>query len=118
MYSENTPKKLLEIAMDSIRTGANSIAFLSDGMIKASLENMGASKQDAQKYDVVGCYECSAREELSSSCNAVVNIAKAVELAINKGEDILTSQLVGLENNGDFSSFDAFYSETLGKSYL
>ena len=113
MYSENTPKKLLEIAMDSIRTGANSIAFLSDGMIKASLEKVGASKQDAQKYDVVGCYECSAREELSSSCNAVVNIVKAVELAINKGEDILTSQLVGLENNGDFSSFDAFYSETL-----
>ena len=113
MYSENTPKKLLEIAMDSIRTGANSIAFLSDGMIKDSLIKLGVSKQDARKYDVVGCYECSAREEISSSCNAIVNIAKAVELAINRGDDILTGQLVGLENNGEFITFDEFYAETV-----
>lgn len=113
MYSESTPKKLLDIAMDSIREGANSIAFLSDGMIKRSLENLGAAKEDAQRYEVVGCYECSAREEISSSCNAVVNISKAVELAMNKGKDFLTGELVGLKNDGAFANFDALYSETV-----
>ncbi|MBE6549339.1 MAG: DUF3029 family protein [Ruminococcaceae bacterium] len=111
MYSEKTPENLLAIAMDSIRMGANSIAFLSDGMIKDSLVKLGISKEDALKYEVVGCYECSAREEISSSCNAIVNVAKAVELALNNGKDILTDQFVGLENNGEFPTFDDFYDE-------
>ncbi len=113
IYSDTTPKDFLELAMESIRSSANSICFLSDDMIKRSLIKNGASEADAEKYEIVGCYECSAREEISSSCNAIVNIAKAVELAINGGNDLLTEKSVGLKNNGEFATFDAFYQETV-----
>jgi formate C-acetyltransferase len=106
LCSEKTPAKLIERAMDYVRNGNNSIVFMSDGKIIESLKKQGASHRDAVNYHVVGCYECGADGELTCSCNARVNIPKALELALTGGYDMLTGKLIGLESNCDFDTYE------------
>jgi formate C-acetyltransferase len=84
---------------------------MSDRRVIEALEKQGVAHQDAVDYHVVGCYECGGAGELTCSCNARVNIPKALELALNGGRDMLTGKQIGLENDGHFESFDALYRE-------
>ena len=111
LCAENTPRDLLEQAFESVREGRNSIVFMSDKKIIESLEKLGESHEDAVNYHVVGCYECGGNNEITCSCNARVNIPKALELALNNGKDMLTGQLIGLEHNRSFTSFEELYTE-------
>lgn len=109
--SENTPEDIMENALDAIRNGKNSIVFMSDKMIIESLMNIGVQKNDAMNYHIVGCYECGGNNETTCSCNARVNLPKALELALNGGCDMMTGKQIGLENDGDFESYKALYDE-------
>ena len=111
LCSANTPTDLIERAFRAIRDGRNSIVFMCDERIITSLQKLGASYPDAVDYHVVGCYECGARGELSCSCNARVNIPKALELALNDGCDMLTGERVGLSRVAPMCSFSDVYSE-------
>ena len=62
-------------------------------------------------YHIVGCYEPGANNELTCTCNGRVNLPKALELALNKGRDMLTDQPIGLETDSNFASFHELYSE-------
>lgn len=109
--SENTPEDIIRNGLDSVRKGNNSIVFMSDEKIIESLVKQGAEYEDAVDYHIVGCYECGANGELTCSCNARVNIVKALEYALNGGIDMITGKLVGLENDGNFNSYEKLYSE-------
>ena len=111
LCSDNTPDGIINKAFEYIRGGNNSIVFISDRRVIESLEKQGVERRDAVNYHVVGCYECGGEGELTCSCNAKVNITKALELALNGGRDMLTGKLVGLENSGSFESFDELYAE-------
>lgn len=111
LCSENTPEDIIKNALNSVRNGNNSIVFMSDEKIIESLVKQGAEYEDAVDYHVVGCYECGANGELTCSCNARVNIPKALEYALNGGKDMITGKLVGLENDGNFDSYEQVYSE-------
>ena len=111
LCSENTPEDIIKKAFQYVREGNNSIVFMSDKRIIESLEKQGIAREDAVKYHVVGCYECGGEGELTCSCNARVNIPKALELALNGGRDMLTQTRIGLENDGRFETFDALYQE-------
>lgn len=111
LCSDNIPTDIIEKAFKAVRNGNNSIVFMSDKKIIESLVKMGTDYEDAVDYHVVGCYECGGNGEITCSCNAIVNIPKALELALNNGRDMLTNQLVGLENDGNFESFEDLYNE-------
>lgn len=111
LCAAQTPPSLIKKALQYVREGSNSIVFMSDGRIIGSLEKQGAEHADAVNYHVVGCYECGAEGELTCSCNARINIPKALELALNGGRDMLTGKLVGLENGGHFETYEALYAE-------
>ena len=111
--SKNTPNEFIEQGLDCVRNGNNSIVFLSNEAVIASLKKLGAQHNDAVNYHVVGCYECGAEQELTCSCNARVNLPKALELALNNGRDMLTGKKIGLENDGSFPSFEAVFTEFL-----
>lgn len=111
LCSNDMQDDILKQALDGVRNGNNSIVFMSDSKIIESLEKLGAKHDDAVKYHVVGCYECGAEGELTSSCNARVNLPKALEYALNGGKDILTGKIVGVENFSNFKTFDELYSE-------
>ena len=111
LCSEHTPADIIKTAFQYIREGNNSIVFLSDKRVIEALEKQGIERKDAVGYHVVGCYECGGEGELTCSCNARVNIPKALELALNRGRDMLTEKLIGLENDGHFETFDALCRE-------
>ena len=97
LYTEQLSKGLVETAFEAIREGNNSIVFLSDDKVIESLTKQGAAHTDAIRYHIVRCYECGASGELTCSCNARVNIPKALELALNDGRDMLTGKQIGLK---------------------
>ena len=111
LCSDNTPSDIIESAFNGIRSGNNSIVFLSDKKVIDSLKKLGIEHSDATNYHVVGCYECGGYNELTCSCNARVNITKALELALNGGKDMLTSKTIGLETDSNFNNFNDLYAE-------
>ena len=111
LCSENMPEDIVMKALDGVRNGKNSIVFMNDKKIVESLMKIGADKEDAVDYHVVGCYECGARKEITCSCGTRINIPKALECALNNGRDMLTGELIGLENSGKWESFEELYNE-------
>ena len=111
LCSENMPQDIIEKAFRFIRNGKNSIVLMSDKRIIEALVKQGIEYEDAVRYHVVGCYECGGEGELTCSCNARVNIPKALELALNRGVDMLTGKMIGVENSGHFESFQALCAE-------
>lgn len=111
LCSAHTPDDIIQQAFCSIRAGNNSIVFLSDSRVIESLIQQGIEPQDAVRYHVVGCYECGGEGEITCSCNARVNVPKALELALNGGRDMITGKQIGLENDGDFASFAELNAE-------
>ena len=96
LCSEDVPESFIRLALCAVREGKNSIVFLSDKRVIESLLELGEKKEDAIRYHVVGCYECGGRGELTCSCNARVNIPKALEYALNDGVDMLSGERIGL----------------------
>lgn len=113
LCSDNTPNGILENAFECVRNGNNSIVFISDNKVIESLVKLGEDRKDAVNYHIVGCYECGGNGEITSSCNARVNIPKALELALNDGKDILTGQKTGLCTGTGFKSYEELYSAFL-----
>ena len=109
LCSAHTPDDIIKKAFRYIREGNNSIVFMSDKRVIEALEKQGIEHKDAVNYHVVGCYECGGEGELTCSCNARVNIPKALELALNGGRDMLTEKHIGLDNGGNFETFEMLY---------
>lgn len=105
----DTPEDFLKSALDGIRSGANSICFMSDRVLQRAARRLGASPEDALNYHVDGCYECGAYGELTCPVTGKVSVAKAVELALNNGVDILTGYRTGLPVEKQPENFEAFY---------
>ena len=106
LYDEKIPEDFIRIAMQGIRNGSNSIVFLNDRKIKVSLIGLNIDTDDAEHYQVVGCYEPCGREEVPCSCNGMINLVKTVESTLFAGEDLLTGLQTGEQTALDFGSFD------------
>jgi len=113
LCSEKTPKEFILSALDSVRNGKNSIVFLSDEKVIESLVRQGADPVDAANYHVVGCYECCADQEIPCTCNARVNLPKALELTLNHGADQLTGKAILAPDETEFKTFDDLYGRFL-----
>ena len=111
LCAQNTPEDLIQNAFRAIRSGRNAIVFMGDEKVIESLKNIGATPEDAARYHVVGCYECGAYGEITCSCNAKINLPKALEYALNQGNDLITKEKIGLPNDGQFTSFEALFAE-------
>ena len=113
LCAEDTPEAFLKSALDGIRKGANSICFLGDATLQKAARRLGATEADARNYHVDGCYECGAYGELTCPVTGKVNLAKALELALNQGEDVFTGYQIGLPVENQPQTFGEFYEEFL-----
>lgn len=113
LCAEDTPEDFLKSALDGIRSGANSICFFGDATVRRSLLRLGIREEDTVDYHVDGCYECGGFGELVCPVTGKISIAKAVELALNGGVDVMTGYRIGLPAAGEADSFQAFYGEFL-----
>ena len=111
LVTDNTPVDYIASAMDGIRSGCNSIVFMSDSKIIESLEKIGIEHEDAVNYHVVGCYECGGEGEIASTCNGRISIPKALEYALNDGIDVLTGYQVGLPVENEIRTFEDLMTE-------
>ena len=112
LYDTSLPRDFMRIVLEGIRRGSNSFVFISDKATKAALEGIGISREDADYYTVIGCYETAGYGEVPCTCAGRINLAKALELTLTGGIDMLTGKQIDSLENNDFSSFgellDAF----------
>ena len=109
MYHPNLDKRLVRFILDSIREGKSSYVFINTEVSRKALENIGIEPGDAKRLTVYGCYEVAAEgTEVPCTCGSYVNMAKAVELALTGGKDMLTGKLLGVEAATEFVSFEDF----------
>ena len=113
LCTKKTPESFLKATLDSIRSGANSICYMGDDVLKQAVIKLGASEEDAVDYHVDGCYEAGAYGELTSPATARISIAKAIELALNDGVDVMTGYKYGLPVLKEAETFEEFYDEFL-----
>lgn len=91
-YRSDLSEEIVSMVNDAIRSGSNSVVYINSDITVSALEKIGIEREDAEDFNVVGCYEPCAREEIPCSCAGRLNFAKAVELAVNSGEDMLTGE--------------------------
>ena len=113
LCDEGTPEALVKKALSLIRSGKNSIVFMSTDTAVKGLTALGAKARDAENYHVVGCYECGAEGELTCSCNARANLAKAVEVTLGGGRELQTGEVLFEGLATEYATFDAFYADFL-----
>ncbi len=109
-YSSKTPDDLVELALESVRQGRNSIVFINCEVASDALTALGEDREDTVDFTIVGCYEIAAYgKEIPCTCNGCINLPKALEAAIFNGKDLLTGKTVGPQT-GEADSFDSFES--------
>jgi formate C-acetyltransferase len=85
--------------------------IMNDESVIPSLVNAGFEQRDAMDYAVVGCVELSSQgKSLGWSDAAMFNMVKALELAINNGQCMLTGKQMGPQTGSlvDYDSFKDF----------
>ena len=111
--NKNTPDDFINGVLKSIRSGNSSFVFCNDDVIIPALEKIGEQRADAVNYALIGCYEpLAAGKEVACSCNALINLAKVVEAALNGGKDLLSGEVMIENVPTDYKSFDDFKAET------
>ena len=112
-WHEDLPNEITQFVLKSIRDGRNSFVFLNDSVVIPSLEKLGATREDAQNYVPVGCYEpLCAGKEIAATCAGRVMLPKACEYVFSSGYDLKIQKQVGKATKpiDKIESFDEFYA--------
>lgn len=110
--ADSTPQAFLEKALDMIRRGNNSIVFVSDATVRASLMRAGATAEEARTCDISGCYEYCIPGGIAVGMQ-YVNLLKPLEFALHGGCDGISGKPVGLPcpDAAAYTDFDSFFAE-------
>jgi pyruvate formate-lyase/glycerol dehydratase family glycyl radical enzyme len=107
---KDTPEDFLMRLVEAIHRCKGGSPFLLnfDSICVKALEWEGLSHEEALDYGVVGCLENTSQgNDRSGTVDVNVNLAKAVELVLNNGKDMLTGEQIG-PDTGDPTSFKTF----------
>ncbi len=103
-------------AHQAIAEGLGMPALFNDQVILPALIAHGVAPQDAIGYGIVGCVEASIPgKEQGVTAGGHINVAKALELALNDGRSTITGRQIGLPT-GDPRRFTSF--DDLWKAYV
>ena len=82
----------------TLAAGLGMPALFGDDVIIAALVAHGVSREDAVGYGIVGCVEaCVPGKQQGVTAGGHINVAKALELALNEGRSMISGELIGLE---------------------
>ncbi len=94
--------------LDLIALGTGMPAIFNDEVIVAALVDHGVEPDDAVGYGIVGCVEASIPgKEQGVTSGGHLNVAKALELALNDGRSLTTGRQVG-PKTGPAASLSSF----------
>jgi formate C-acetyltransferase len=100
----------------ALAEGLGMPALFSDAVILPALIAHGVAQKDAIGYGIVGCVEASIPgQEQGVTAGGHINLAKALELALNDGRSTLTGAQIGLPT-GDPRQFQGF--DDLWQAYV
>ena len=109
----NTPPELLERVCRMLARAQGAPFLLNfDEASMRGLEWQGVPKDKLWDYAPVGCLENTLQgNDRSGTVDINLNLAKAVEYALNDGCDMASGKRIGPRtgNPADFKTFDAFY---------
>ena len=113
--SPQTPVTFLDKALDMIRRGRNSIAFVGEPCIRRAMMHQGYSRREADTADIKGCYEYCARGETVETAPVTVNTVKVLGLTLHNGVEPLSGRQLGPRTGEpeQFKTFGAFYKAFL-----
>lgn len=101
-----------------IALGTGMPAIFNDEIIIPALVSHGVRAEDAQGYGIVGCVEASVPgKEQGVTAGGHLNVAKALELALNEGRSMVSGQQLGprtppVESMDDFNQlWDAYETQ-------
>jgi formate C-acetyltransferase len=100
----------------AIAQGFGLPALFNDAVIMPALEAHGVAHEDAVGYGLVGCVEASVPgKQQGVTAGGHINLAKALELALNDGRSLMTGRQVGLPT-GEPEAFETF--DDLWEAYV
>jgi len=110
-FDGKTPEKFVNKALDMIRRGHNSIAFVCEPGIRHAFLSVGLTEEDARTSVLTGCYE-SVPKHGNTTAPAYLNILKPLELVFNNGIDPVSGVKCGIETGEveALKTFDDFYA--------
>lgn len=93
-----TPEEFLTRVTEVVSSGCNAIALFNEDVAVEALKNAGVADEDAWNFATVGCVEIAPfGTSFTSSDAALINIAKALEYALNEGKDLQFGYEFGLK---------------------
>ncbi len=112
-WHRNIDPAFWRAVMETIATGVGMPALFNDEVIVEALKRHGIDRADVWNYGIVGCVEASVPGKMQGmTAGGHLNVAKALELALNDGVSQLSGQRIG-PATGDAREFASF-EEMLG----
>lgn len=109
--SEKTPEGLYDRIAHFIRDENGHAVLCGDSAAMKGLQKVGISEYDSFEYAPIGCYEPAVvGREVGCTGATSLNIMKGVELALNRGVDMLTGKQAGVNTPdcNDFPDYNSF----------
>lgn len=107
--SKETPKSIILRVLDLIRRGSSSFVLINNEAVIRGYERIGIGREESQLYVPFGCYEPILMGKEDPMIGASwLNMAKAIELAMNGGADMLTGETLFSQMPTEFDSYEAF----------
>lgn len=98
--SSKTPDSFLDALAEIVAEGKNNVGIFNDEAVFKALRFAGVEEEDAWNYSTIGCVEISPfGNAFTSSDAALINVAKALEYALNDGQDMVFGYEFGVKQN-------------------
>ena len=110
--SKKTPDKLMEKAMELVRTGIGMPAFVSDESYIAGLVDQGVPLEEAREYALAGCLDLNLPGKSRINALGMFIVPKVLDITMHNGVLTSTGETIGLKTGEmkDFKTFDDFYA--------
>jgi len=100
--SSKTPDSFLDALAELIAEGKNNVGIFNDEAVFKALRFAGVEEGDAWNYATIGCVEIAPfGNAFTSSDAALINVAKALEYALNGGTDMMFGYEFGVRDASD-----------------
>lgn len=110
---KNTPKKLLELAAETIATGIGMPVLYNDDCVCPALEKLGIPSADSHSYCMNGCNQIDIYGKSHMGLeDGEVCLAKCLQLTLSNGVCSISGEKLGIETGdpASFKTFDEFFN--------
>ncbi len=113
--SKDTPKALMQKALEVVRTGMGMPAFISEKSYINFVAGEGVDIREARDFAIAGCLDVQLPGKSRNNAFGMFIVPMVLELALNNGHDPGTGILHGVETGEfkNFKSYDEFYQAFL-----